>query len=57
MITFEAFIRDPELKRALVRHARRERAEAIYRFIVQPIKSLFAQGRRHATRAHLAAAR
>ena len=57
MITFKAFASDPELKHALIRQAHRERAEAIYRFIVEPIKSLFTRGRRHATRTHLAAAR
>ena len=56
-ITFEAYIRNPELKQALIRQARRERAKAIYCFIVEPIKSLFTRGDRHATCAHLAAAR
>jgi hypothetical protein len=56
-LTFDAYIRNPELAQALIRQAHRERTEAIYRFIVEPIKLLLAQGRRHATRAHLAAAR
>ena len=56
-LTFEAVTRDPELMQGLIRQAHRERAEAIYRFIVEPIKSLFSRGRRHATRTHLAAAR
>jgi len=41
----------------VIRQARRERAEAIHCFIVEPIKSLFTRGHRHATRTHLAAAR
>ena len=56
-LTFEAVTRDPELMQALIRRAHRERAEAIYRFLVEPIKSLFSQGPRHAARAHLAATR
>jgi hypothetical protein len=56
-LTFEAVTRDPELKQMLIRQAHRERAEAIYCFIVEPIKSLFTRGHRHATRTHLAAAR
>ena len=55
-LTFEAVTRDPELMQRLVRQAHRERAEAIYRLIVEPIKSLFTRGHRHATRTHLAAA-
>ena len=56
-LTFEVFLRDPELKQKLVRQARLERAEAIYRFIVEPIKSLFSLAVHHAPRTHLAAAR
>ena len=56
-LTFEAVTRNPELLQALIRRARRERAEAIYRFIVEPIKSLFTPGDHHASRTHLAAAR
>jgi hypothetical protein len=54
-ITFEAFARNPELVQALMRQAHRERAEAVYRFIVEPIKSLFTLSH-HASRPHLAAA-
>jgi hypothetical protein len=56
-ITFEAVSRNPELLQALIRQARRERAEAVYRFIVEPIKSLFTLSAHHAPRTHLAAAR
>jgi len=56
-LTFEAVTRNPELLEALIRRAHRERAEAVYRFIVEPIKSLFTRGHRHATCTHLAAAR
>jgi len=56
-ITFEAVSRNPELMQALIRRARRQRAEAVYRFIVEPIKSLFTLGDHHAARTHLAAAR
>jgi len=56
-LTFEAVTRDPELMQRLVRQAHRERAEAIYRFIVEPLKSLFTLGNHHAPRTHLAAAR
>jgi hypothetical protein len=40
-LTFEAVTRNPELMQALLRQAHRERAEAVYRLIVQPIMSLF----------------
>jgi hypothetical protein len=56
-LTFEAFTRNPELVQALMRQAHRERAEAVYRLIVEPIKSLFSLGDHHASRTHLAAAR
>ena len=56
-LTFEAVTRNPELIRALMAQARRERAEAVYRLIVEPIKSLFTLGDHHAARTHLAAAR
>ena len=56
-ITFEAVTRNPELVQALMRQAHRERAEAVYRLIVEPIKSLFSLGDHHASRTHLAAAR
>ena len=56
-LTFEAVTRDPELMQALIRRAHRERAEAVYLFIVEPIKSLFSLSDHHASRTHLAAAR
>ena len=56
-LTFDTYLRNPELAQALIRQARRERAQAIYCFIVDPIKSLFTRGHRHATCTHLAAAR
>jgi len=56
-LTFDAVTRDPELMQRLVRQAHRERTEAIYRFIVEPLKSLFTLGNHHAPRTHLAAAR
>ena len=56
-LTFDAVTRDPELMARLIRQAHRERAEAIYRFIVEPLKSLFTPGSHHAPRTHLAAAR
>jgi hypothetical protein len=40
-LTFEALSRNPELIRALIEQARRERAAAVHRLIVQPIKRLF----------------
>ncbi len=49
-VIYESASRDPELIQALMEQARRERAEAMHRLIVQPIKKLFA---RHATRANL----
>jgi hypothetical protein len=56
-LTFEAFIRNPDTVRALTAQARRERAEAIHRLIVEPVKSLFSLSDHHASRTHLAAAR
>ena len=56
-LTFEAITRNPELIRALMTQAHRERAHAVHRLIVEPIKSLFTPGDRHASRSHLAAAR
>jgi hypothetical protein len=56
-LTFDAVTRDPELMQALIRQAHRERAEAVYRLIVEPIKSLFSLGDHHASRTHLVAAR
>jgi hypothetical protein len=40
-LTFEAVTRNPEIIRALMRQAHRERAEAVHRLIIEPIKSLF----------------
>ena len=40
-LTLEAVTRNPELMQALIRRAHRERAEAVHRLIVEPIKSLF----------------
>jgi hypothetical protein len=56
-LTFEALTRNPELVDALVAQAHRERAEAVHRLIIEPIKSLFTPGDHHASRPHLAAAR
>lgn len=56
-LTFEAITRNPELIRALMTQAHRERAQAVHRLIVGPIKSLFTPGDHHASRPHLAAAR
>jgi hypothetical protein len=49
-LTFETVTSNPELIRALMEQARRERAEAVHRLIVEPIKRLF---RGHAARTHL----
>lgn len=40
-ITFESLSRNPELMRALMEQARRERALAVHRLIIEPIKRLF----------------
>jgi hypothetical protein len=40
-LTFEAATRNPELVRALMAQARRERAQAMHRLIIQPLKRLF----------------
>lgn len=39
--SYAAFQRNPELLQALLIQARRERAEAIHRLIVSPLKRLF----------------
>jgi hypothetical protein len=39
-ITFESLARNPDLVRALMAQARRERAEAFHRLVVLPIKRL-----------------
>ena len=56
-LTFEAVTRNPELIRALMTEAHRERARDVHRLIIEPIKSLLTLGRRHAFGTHLAAAR
>ena len=56
-LTFEALTRNPELIDALMRQAHRERAEAVHRLIIEPIKSLFTLGDHHASRTDLAALR
>jgi hypothetical protein len=50
LITYETANRNPEVIEALIAQARRERAAAVHRLLLQPIKRLFA---RHATRSHL----
>jgi hypothetical protein len=40
-VTFESLTRNPELVRALMEQARRERAAAVHRLIIEPIKRLF----------------
>jgi hypothetical protein len=55
-LTFETVTRNPELVRALIEQAHRERAEAVHRLIVEPIKRLFS-GRPAAQRRNLGAAR
>jgi hypothetical protein len=42
-LTFEAITRNPQLIRALMTQAHRERAEAVHRLIVEPVKSLLAR--------------
>ena len=50
-LTFEAVTRNPEIIRALMKQAQRERAEAVHRLIVEPIKSLFRRSRSSVRRA------
>ena len=50
-LTYEALLNDPSLIDRLRVQAHRERAEAMHRLIVEPIKNLFAG---HATRPHFA---
>jgi hypothetical protein len=50
-LTYEALLNDPSLLERLEKQAHRERAEAVRRLVVEPIKHLFAG---HATRPHLA---
>jgi len=49
--TYEDLLNDPSLHARIRNDARRERAEAIDRLIVQPIRNFFAS---HAARPHLA---
>jgi hypothetical protein len=41
MLTYEALNRNPELLDALVHEARRERAEAVHRLLIAPLKRWF----------------
>ena len=41
-LTYEALLNDPSLLESIDRQARRERAEAMRRFVVDPIKRIFA---------------
>lgn len=50
-LNYERVNRNPELVRALMDQARRERAEAVHRLLIAPIARLF--GRRHAARTDL----
>ena len=50
-LSYEAILNDPSLLERIRVDAHRERAEAIRRLIIEPIKHLFA---RHAARSHLA---
>jgi hypothetical protein len=52
-LTFEAASHNPELVRALMTQAHRERAEAVHRLIIEPIRSFFTRqlrGRQPAVR-------
>ena len=49
-LTYEAAMKNPDLIHALSLQARRERAHAVHRLIIEPIRKLFA---RHATRSNL----
>ena len=40
-ITYEAVTRNPELLRALMQQAHRERAEAVHRLLIEPIRRRF----------------
>jgi hypothetical protein len=40
--TYETVREDPELLEALIRQARRERAEAVHRLLIAPLAKLFA---------------
>ena len=49
-LTYEAVTRNPELVQALIDQSRRERAQAMHRLIIEPIKRLFGH---HAPRTNL----
>jgi hypothetical protein len=49
-LTYESLTRNPELMRALIEQARRERAAAVHRLLIEPFTKLF---RRHAAGTHL----
>ena len=40
-LTYEALTRNPELSQAIMQQAHRERAEAVHRLIVAPIRKVF----------------
>jgi hypothetical protein len=42
-LTYEALSRNPELIQAILQQAHRERAEAVHRLIVAPIRKAFAR--------------
>jgi hypothetical protein len=46
-LTFEAVTRNPELIRAVMTQAHRERAEAVHRLIIEPVRSFFARLLQH----------
>ncbi|HEV3009851.1 MAG TPA: hypothetical protein VGX52_12510 [Burkholderiales bacterium] len=50
-LTYEAILNDPSLLELIRTQAHRQRAEAMHRLIVLPIKDLFTD---HAARPHLA---
>jgi hypothetical protein len=50
-LTYEAILNDPSLLERIEKQARRERAQAMRRFLVEPLKRVFAG---HAARPHLA---
>ena len=42
-LTYEALTRNPELIQAILQQSHRERAEAVHRLIVAPIRKVFAR--------------
>ncbi len=44
-LTYEALSRNPELIQAIIQQAHRERAEAVHRLIVAPVRKVFARNR------------